>query len=474
MEEMQVGTPEPEEQQLTKKGTMGWITFGTLLLSMSVLLYVGISSVSAYLKRSIGAELIRLATTGALVAAILAGIAVILAVVTFFLKRQKKGLAIVSLIFSLLIVLLSGTVLYFYHYMFGAVSHDAEFEQLHEAELHIIQPDVEGKVDFEIVPEVEVIDEEEVKEQIQLQELDWEYLQTEDMPEEALAVMNGRVPIKAGYLHPDAAQIENYLLFGLDRVGSSDSVMIMSFDRVHKKIKLISLARDSYVRIPEWGSYTKLTYAYSAGGAKTAVGTVNYNYRLNVKDYVTVRMEEIAKIVDLVGGAEVDLDYDEINYMNAYGHYGLKYGKNLLNGAAAETYSRMRSSSRKDTEANRTSRQREVLLSMFRRAKETPVTLYPELIRRGMELCTTSLGSEEILSMLMEAVLQGYEVENYALIDMVEYWAGKFGPRNYVYFVYDLDGAADVLYKTIYEDLYISGYYDEKQIDREHGDLDAK
>ncbi len=460
MEQIETGTSVPEKKVIKRKGTMGWIAFLAVFLSICVLLYVGLSSVSAYLEHNIGADLLDKITLGAVVAVALAATSVLIALVTFFIKKQKKGLAVFSMILALLIVFLAGVVLYFYNYMFGTMDYDTEFKEVQE-ELIIVEPDAEGMIDLETEPEViEVLEEEEVKEQLQLQELDWEYLLDEDVPEEGLAMMNSKTPTGPGYLHPDAAQIENYLLFGLDKVGSSDTVIVLSFDRVHKKVKLISLARDSYVKIPEWGSYTKLTYAYSAGQEKTAVSTVNYNYRLNVKDYITVRMDEIEQIVDLLGGVEVRLDYDELEYMNFYGHYGLSYGLNFLDGAAAVTYSRMRSSSRNDSEAKRTGRQREVLTSMFEKAKTIPTSTYPTLIRAGMELCKTSFESNEILGIMMEAVLQGYSLESYALIDMVEYWADKFGPRNYVYFVYDLDGAADTLYKVIYEDLYVSGYPD--------------
>lgn len=444
--------------QKKKKGTMGWIAFAALFLSVSVLLFVGIKTVLAYLDHSIGAELIQLATIGAEVAAILAGVAVIISLVTFFFPKQKKGLAVFSLILALIIALLAGAILYFYHYMFSAIDYDSEFDKIEESDLHVVQPDQKGEVIFETRPIEESLPEELVEKQIKMQELEWEYLLDYHLPEEGLAMMNSRTPVKAGYLHPDAAQIENYLLFGLDAVGSSDTVIVLTMDRVHKKVKLTSLARDSYVKIPEWGSYTKLTYAYSAGQAKTAVSTVNYNYMLNVKDYVTVDFEEISQIIELVGGVEVELDYAEINYMNYFGHYGLKKGMNLLDGDAALRYSRMRASSSKDNEAKRTGRQREVLLSMFERAKQIPITDYPELVRRGMDLCKTSFESNEIMGMLVEVVTQGYEIESYALIDMVDFWAGKFGPRNYMYLVYDLDGAADTLYKLIYEDLYTSGY----------------
>ena len=464
MEQKEIGTPMPRSEKKKRKGTMGWLAFTAMFLSVCVLLCIGVLSVKAYMERSIGEELFDMATLGTKVAVALAAVSVGLAIITFFLKNQKKGIAVFSLILALLIVLLSGAILYFYQYMFSAMEHDTEFEEIQEEELQIVQPDKEGMVDLQDTPQVEIKSEEEIIEQIQtkinLQELEWEYLLDTHVPKEGLDMMNSKTPIGKGYLYPNAEKIENYLLFGLDAAGASDAVLLLSFDRVHDKVKLISLARDSYVKIPEWGTYTKLAYAYAAGEEKTAVATVNYNYRLNVKDYITVRMDEIKQLVNLVGGVEVELDYDELNYMNRSGFYNLQYGRNLLKGSAAVVYSRMRRSSANDTEIKRTARQREVLMSMFQRAQEIPFSDYPEFVRSGMELCKTSLDSNKILAQLMEAMVQGYTMETYALVDKIDYWGGQFGVRNYYYLVYDLDGAADALYKIIYEDLYISGYKD--------------
>ncbi len=462
-QETQESLPEQQPKEGRKKSSLlGWISFGFMALSACAFCFVVLKALVAYLNHSIGADVLNLVTTGCKVAAALSFGGMISAIVCFFLRKQKKGLAVFSLIIALLIFALSGAIVYFYHYMFDTIEHDEEFNQLTKEELHVVEPSEDGSLRLDVQPEVESIPKEEVEENLSLQKLEWEYLLDTDIPEEALEKMNSQTPITPCYLRSGAEQIENYLLFGLDDQGSSDAIMILTMDRYHKKIKLISLARDSYVKIPEWGSYTKLTYAYNAGGAKTAVQTVNYNYILNIKDYITVDFNEIEQLVDLVGGVDVDLDYAELNVLNRFGHYGLTTGKNRLDGAAALLYSRIRASSATDNEANRTGRQREVLSSMFETAKGMPLDSYPELVRKCMELCTTSFESNELLAIAVEAVTNGYTIENYALIDHVDYWGGEFGSLNYFYVVYDLDGASNVLYRMIYEDLYASGYLKEK------------
>ena len=66
-------------------------------------------------------------------------------------------------------------------------------------------------------------------------------------------------------------EIENIALLGVDEevdgIQRSDALMIGTLDNNHKKLKLTSLMRDTYVNIPGYG-YDKLTHAYAYGGAE--------------------------------------------------------------------------------------------------------------------------------------------------------------------------------------------------------------
>ena len=88
------------------------------------------------------------------------------------------------------------------------------------------------------------------------------------------------------------ADIKNIAIFGIDsqdsKKGRSDATMILSIDRVHNKIKLCSIARDTLVYIPDKDVYEKFTHAYAYGGAQLAVKTLNKNFNLNITDYVAV------------------------------------------------------------------------------------------------------------------------------------------------------------------------------------------
>ena len=88
------------------------------------------------------------------------------------------------------------------------------------------------------------------------------------------------------------AQITNIALFGLDsredgNTGRSDVVMVLSVDRRHHALKLTSILRDSEVSIEGYG-YDKITHAYAYGGPELAIKTLNQNFNLDIRNYVTV------------------------------------------------------------------------------------------------------------------------------------------------------------------------------------------
>ncbi len=449
-----------------KRRILGLSAFLSSLLALGILVAFLLNALLAFMDKELDIGDINSTIYAVLASAVLAAIGFLLALTTFFLRRQKKGFAISGLILSLLILLISGATIYGYDYVFGAMNQDDSFDELSDEEIYVVQTEQDGVISRE-KEEITTLAPEEIESIIkqkenQIDEVEWEHLTDEEIPEEALEKMNTGAPDGPSYLLSGHEDISNYLLFGTDEAGSSDAIMIFSVDRVHHKIKLISIPRDSYVQIPAWGSYAKLAYPYNWGGAEWAVGTINHNFSLNVTEYITVDTIQLADIIDLVGGVYVDLDYAEVNYLS-HRFYGINYGRCLLMGDAAVLYARIRQSSVTDNEAKRTGRQREIIMSLLESAKAMPMTDYPEFIRSCLGMCTTSFNNEELMELCVEVVQNNYTIEQYALIDYVDYWGGRLGQERYFYVVYDLNRASDALYRIIYEDLYVSGYSDAEE-----------
>ena len=188
-----------------------------------------------------------------------------------------------------------------------------------------------------------------------------------------------------------------------------------------------------------------------------AVKNLNYNYYLNVSDYIAVDFEQLAEIIDRIGGVTVNIDEDEARYLSGYPN--VHVGDCLLDGETAVSYARIRKSSATDSDRKRTGRQREVILSILNTLQTMPLSQYPGFVRDCLGMCATSFEAETLLTMAAETLGQNYTVEQYFFPEgQVDWWAGLI--KEYFYYVYDLRRASDRIYRIIYEELYISGYDD--------------
>lgn len=167
----------------------------------------------------------------------------------------------------------------------------------------------------------------------------------------------------------------NVLLIGCDKSDGtsqrSDSMILVTVDKEHQKIKMTSFMRDLWVSIP--GYYdTRLNAAYSYGGAELLLQTIYENFGVPINDYVMVDFEMFEKLIDGLGGVNVDITEDEADYINETSHAKVHSGENILNGDYALIYCRIRYL---DSDFNRTQRQRKVMNSIFKKAvSQNPIT----------------------------------------------------------------------------------------------------
>ena len=117
-------------------------------------------------------------------------------------------------------------------------------------------------------------------------------------------------------------KITNIALFGLDSrnhdyEGRSDAIMVASVNGKTGKIKLVSIARDTYVNVPGYGE-TKINHAYAYGGAELAIQTINENFNLDITDYAAVNFDSLADVIDAMGGIDLEVTEEERYQINAY------------------------------------------------------------------------------------------------------------------------------------------------------------
>lgn len=114
--------------------------------------------------------------------------------------------------------------------------------------------------------------------------------------------------------------ILNIMLFGADTrkgqvSGQSDTMILFSIDTRHRKLKMLSLMRDTYVEIPGYEN-NKINASFFYGGASLAVQTVQRNYGIKIDRYAVVDFKSFRNIIDTLGGIDIELREEEIDYIN--------------------------------------------------------------------------------------------------------------------------------------------------------------
>ena len=212
----------------------------------------------------------------------------------------------------------------------------------------------------------------------------------------------------------------NIALYGVDsREGStemslSDTIMIASVNRDTKDVKLVSVYRDTYLDNTN-GDYRKATECYMLGGAERSINMLNKNLDLDITNFVTVNMNVLAEVVDSIGGIEIDVRSDEIDYLNGYQNEGSEItgkeiipvtsaGLQTLNGLQALSYCRIRYTNAVDSEHEgldyeRTLRQRVVLEKILEKVQQMDILSLTNLITTLLPYVSTNLTETEILSL---------------------------------------------------------------------------
>ena len=116
------------------------------------------------------------------------------------------------------------------------------------------------------------------------------------------------------------SKVLNVMLFGEDnakgeKFGRSDSMIMLSIDNRHKKLKMTSFQRDSYVCCQLQLPATYDAYAY--GGPKlTGRSYSESKQRKRIDRYAVVDYASFIDIIDVLGGIDLELTQDEIDYIN--------------------------------------------------------------------------------------------------------------------------------------------------------------
>ena len=263
----------------------------------------------------------------------------------------------------------------------------------------------------------------------------------------------------------DDTEAVHVLLLGTDRRnqnenGRSDAILIATLDKKNGQLKLTSIMRDLYVPIPGRKD-NRINAAYSFGGPKLAMQTINQNFKLNITRYVTVDFFGLEEIIDAMGGVDIDVKEKEVNHLNKIvrelnnldkknrtspGISGA--GLQTLNGRQAVAYSRIRKVGHGDAE--RTERQRRVLSAMFNKMKSINPLKLPDLIASIIPYADTNIPISEMIS-LGTSVLGVKDKHIYQYRVPADNTFSSQRIRGMAVYVPDLEANRELLHQFLYE-----------------------
>jgi polyisoprenyl-teichoic acid--peptidoglycan teichoic acid transferase len=173
----------------------------------------------------------------------------------------------------------------------------------------------------------------------------------------------------------------------------TDSIMVATLDPVAMTVAVLSIPRDLWVDIPGYGNDTINTanfrgdaYSYPGGGPALAVKTVESNFGIKIDYYVRLDFTAFEKLVDAVGGVDINNqeDISDPEYPDGacgFEPFYLTAGPHHLNGHDALRYARTRHNS---SDIARGQRQQEVVLAVLKRVKDP--ALLPTLVAQAPSL----------------------------------------------------------------------------------------
>ncbi len=164
----------------------------------------------------------------------------------------------------------------------------------------------------------------------------------------------------------------NVLFMGIDararEASRSDSIILLSINPETCKATVLSVLRDTYVTIPTASRLrNRINSAFAFGGVPLSIKTVSQLLQVPIQYYVVTDFLGFEKVVDAVGGVELDvekqMDYSDDGVFDIH----LKPGRQVLNGRQALSYARYRHDIRGDFA--RVERQRKLLQAILDKAQ---------------------------------------------------------------------------------------------------------
>ena len=196
---------------------------------------------------------------------------------------------------------------------------------------------------------------------------------------------------RAPELNPKFDSYTNVLVMGVDDGATTgeertdeagaplkhaDTILLLSIENDTGKLRILTIPRDTWVKIPGSAYENRIASLYETGGAPMVVRAAEDLLGVSVHQYVTVDMKTFAELVNVLGGVDLyvesDMDYED---PEAALSIHLKQGYQHLTGEDAVKYLRYRGTDLGDV--GRAQRQQQFVRALY--ASVMQVATIPKL-----------------------------------------------------------------------------------------------
>lgn len=226
----------------------------------------------------------------------------------------------------------------------------------------------------------------------------------------------------------------NIMVLGVDEraddVGRSDTLFVVTVDTNTKEVAMLSIPRDTRVKIPGHG-YDKINHAYAEGGHKLSQQAVEGLLGIPIDHYIMINFNAFNKIVDAVGGVDIDVE-KRMYYEDPYdGKDGLvidlRPGLQHMDGNTAIQYVRYRD---EEGDIGRVQRQQKFIRALMKEvASPSVIPRIPAIIQQVSAAVKTDMSTTDMLSLakiLNDAYKNGLKADMVpgkpAYISDISYW----------------------------------------------------
>lgn len=308
-------------------------------------------------------------------------------------KKKGKALPIILIVLAVLLVGIIGCGVWYYNYLINLVSRPGSVEMP-------TMSDDELAAMLGTVPTAPLVNPEETEE---------ETTAPSTSPEDTWPEIVSDTNITNIMLVGQAARAdESYRL--------ADSMILCSINRETNTLTMTSFLRDMRVTVPAYAGhgagFSRMNVCYHLGSyytgeeidsMKMLALAVEQNFGVKVDHTVEVDFEIFKKVIDLLGGVDVELTKEEAYHLtyekNGIGEF--VEGPVTLTGHQALAYARIR---KIDNDFKRTNRQRTVITSLLNKMRTMNIMDINDLFTQVVPMIKTDMTNSEITNYAFEFI----------------------------------------------------------------------